>query len=153
LIEIIKKVLLLVLLLLLFGCDKSCKDTNACKNYGQCITVDDNICVTGCEDLCERLGRCVPHHHGNRVECVTESVTECKNSKICLFSGKCNSRNGKCFAISDDDCKKSINCEWEGNCVENNGECVPGSESNCSKSKYCALFGKCMKSSDGCVSN
>jgi hypothetical protein len=148
------KSLAILAALLVFGCDSDCKDTEACKVYGQCINAEEpGRCITGCERMCLDEGRCTPHHHGDRVECVAKTRSACKDTRGCHFDGKCSPVGGKCLPDSNDDCKESVHCRWQGNCSEVKNVCQPVKKSDCELSMGCAMFGNCFMSfmGNGCI--
>lgn len=140
----------IILALFVLGCDKDCKNTEACKVYGQCINAEEpGRCVTGCERMCAEEGRCTPYRHGDRVECVAKTRSECKNTKKCYLSGECSPVGGKCLANSHDDCKDSMGCRWQGNCSMMNNICQPIKAEDCKESMGCAMFSNCFMSLKG----
>ena len=140
----------LLFALLLFGCNKECKDTEACRQYGQCINAEEEgRCVTGCEQLCREEGRCTPYRHSDRVECVAKTRSACQDTKMCYFDGMCSPVGGGCLAATNEDCKESMNCRWSGNCTVVDNQCIPAMESDCYHSMGCAMFGKCFLSFAG----
>lgn len=143
------KHILLILVLVFFGCKKHCPTSEECKKYGQCISAENDRCVTGCEKLCKDEGRCTPFHHGERVECVAKTRSGCLDTDRCYFKGLCSPVGGRCFAASDDDCKESLGCKWEGECTMKNYLCVPANQRACETSMGCSMFGKCFLSFKG----
>lgn len=114
-----------------------------CKLYGACINASHYRCVTGCESLCKELGLCTPNHFGEGLNCIASKDSDCKESDVCLYFGRCSAKHNYCVPGSKKDCMKSYDCSVKGRCSFINNECLPGSESDCIRSWECIFNGKC----------
>ena len=77
--------------------DEACQQSEDCKHYGMCATVNDR--------------------------CTATKDADCRESEMCKIFGRCTAVNGECTVAKDEDCRQSDSCKMFGRCTAVDGEC------------------------------
>ena len=98
--------------------DASCRQSEACLNFGACSALDgvcralsDADCRHPASKACSYGGRCV----ANGFRCVAHDEGACKQSWACADTGACHrGRGGGCEPKDGADCQRSFGCPADG---------------------------------------